>query len=147
MGVLLTVTCTSKSPSGQIVSMQKRVTVAEQQLETLYNQDFNTLVKAYEELDTTVARTKDIRYEMELLQAYLQQFEYERTVMQSEIDFSRKQLSDLQDDIKNHQIDSKMISQYIQDEEKALHTLEAQIRYFQEKFNQQDEVVKQLRKE
>ena len=147
MGMLLVVACTSKSPSGQITLMQQRVTVVEQKLETLYNQDFNTLVKAYEELDTTVARTKDLRYEMELLQAYLQQFENERVVMQSEIKFSKKQLSDLQDDVKNHQIDEKMTSQYIQDEEKALHTLEAQIKYFQEKFNQQKEVVKQLRKE
>jgi len=141
------VACKDKSPSEQVKSMQKRVEAVERQVEVLYNQDFSYLIGEYQALDTTVARAKDIRNEMELLQAYLQQFENERVVMQSEIKFSKKQLSDLQDDVKNHQIDDKMTSQYIQDEEKALHTLEAQIKYFQEKFNQQKEVVKQLRKE
>lgn len=141
------VACTTKSPSRQIVLMQKRLATVEKELQKLYNQDFNALVKAYEEIDATVARTKDIHAEMELLQAYLQQFEYEKSAMETEIEFSKKQLSDLQNDVKQHLIDDKMTSQYIKDEEKALHTLESKIKYFQEKFGKQKEVVKQLRKE
>ena len=127
--------------------MQKRVDKVERQVETLYNQDFSFLVGEYQALDTTVARTKDIHQEMELLQAYLQQFEDQRVVLLENAKFSRKQLSDLKDDVENNVYDEQTTSKYIQDEEKALHTMEAQINYFQEKFDAQKKVVKQLRKE
>ena len=141
------VACTNNSPSGTIDDMRKRVDEVERQTEVLYNQDFDFLVKEYQALDTTVAMTRDISYEMELLQAYLQQFESQRLVIQEDVAFSRKQLSDLKDDIKNKLYDEETTAQYIEDEEVALHRMEAQIKYFQEKFDEQKEVVKQLRKE
>ena len=58
------VACTSKSPSGTIDAMQKRVDAVERQVEMLYNQDFTFLVGEYQALDTTIARTKDISKEM-----------------------------------------------------------------------------------
>ena len=127
--------------------MLKRVDKVERNVEVLYNQDFNELVSDYQALDTTVARTRDIHEEMELLQAYLQQFETQRVVILESVEFSRKQLSDLQDDINGNRFDDETALKYIQDEEKELHMLEAQIKYFQEKFDAQKEVVKQLRKE
>ena len=127
--------------------MQKRVDAVERDVEVLYNQDFNCLVNEYQALDTTVALTKDIQYEMELLQAYLQQFENQRVVIKEAAEYSRKQLSDLQDDVKKHLYDEETTSKYIQDEEAELRIMEAQIKYFQEKFDEQKEVVKQLRKE
>lgn len=127
--------------------MQKRVDKVERQVETLYNQDFSFLVGEYQALDTTVARTKDIHEEMELLQAYLQQFEDQRVVLLENTKFSRQQLSDLKDDVENNVYDEKTTLKYIQDEEKELHMMEAQIKYFQEKFDAQKKVVKQLRKE
>ena len=141
------VACNSKSPSGQIKLMQKRVDVVERQVEVLYNQDFDYLVNAYKALDTTVARTRDIREEMLLLQAYLQQFETQSEEIKDNVKFSRKQLSDLDDDIKNKILDEQTAWQYTREEEKVLDVMEAQIRYFQEKFDAQKEVVKQLRKE
>ena len=127
--------------------MQKRVDAVERQVEVLYNQDFDFLVKEYQALDTTVARTKDIREEMQLLQAYLQQFENQNAVIKENVEFSRKQLSDLDYDIKNKILDEETAWQYTQEEEKVLDVMEAQIKYFQEKFDAQKEVVKQLRKE
>ena len=141
------VACTSKSPSGTINAMQKRVNVVERNVETLYNQDFNELVGEYKALDTTIARTKDIRKEMELLQAYLQQFESQSVVIKNGVEISRQQLSDLKDDIANNLYDEETVSKYIQDEENELRTMEAQVKYFQEKFDAQKKVVKQLRKE
>lgn len=141
------VACKNESPSGQIDAMQKRVDAVERDVEVLYNQDFNCLVNEYQALDTTVALTKDIQYEMELLQAYLQQFENQRVVIKEAAEYSRKQLSDLQDDVKKHLYDEETTSKYIQDEEAELRIMEAQIKYFQEKFDEQKEVVKQLRKE
>ena len=127
--------------------MQKRVDAVERQVEVLYNQDFDYLVKAYQALDTTIARTRDIREEMQLLQAYLQQFENQNAVIKENVEFSRKQLSDLDYDIKNKILDEETAWQYTQEEEKVLDVMEAQIKYFQEKFDAQKEVVKQLRKE
>ena len=139
--------CASKTPSRTIDAMQKRVNKVERRVEKLYNNDFDYLVKQYQALDTTVARNKDIQYEMVLLQAYLQQFETQRVVIKESAEYSRKQLSDLKDDINNNLYDEKTTSRYIQDEEKELHMMEAQIKYFQEKFDEQRKVVKQLRKE
>ena len=141
------VACNDKSPSGQIKSMQKRVDAVEKQVEVLYTQDFSYLVGEYQALDTTVARVKDIHNEMELLQAYLQQFEDQHDVMLEDVAFSRKQLTDLQDDVKANRFDDETTSKYINDEEKALRRMEAQVKYFQEKFDAQKNVVKQLRKE
>ena len=139
--------CASKTPSRTIDAMQKRVDKVERRVEKLYNNDFDYLVKQYQALDTTVARNKDIQYEMVLLQAYLQQFETQRVVIKESAEYSRKQLSDLKHDINNNLYDEKTTSRYIQDEEKELHMMEAQIKYFQEKFDEQRKVVKQLRKE
>ena len=141
------VACTSKSPSGTIDAMQKRVDAVERQVEKLYIQDFNFLVGEYQALDTTIARTKDISKEMELLQAYLQQFEDQRVVIKENVEYSRQQLSDLKDDIGNNLYDDATMSNYINDEETELRMMEAQIKYFQERFDAQKKVVKQLRKE
>ena len=141
------VACTSKSPSGTIDTMLKRVDAVERQTELIYNQDFNYLVGEYQALDTTIALTKDISKEMELLQAYLQQFEDQRVVIKDNVDYSRQQLSDLKDDIGNNLYDDATVSNYINDEETELRMMEAQIKYFQERFDAQKKVVKQLRKE
>ena len=127
--------------------MQKRVDAVEKQVEVLYTHDFSYLVGEYQALDTTVARAKDIHNEMELLQAYLQQFEDQHDVMLEDVAFSRKQLTDLQDDVKANRFDDETTLKYINDEEKALRRMEAQVKYFQEKFDAQKKVVKQLRKE
>ena len=141
------VACTDKSPSGQIKSMHKRVDAVERQVEVLYNQDFNFLIEEYQALDTTIARTKDIGNEMWLLQAYLQQFETQRDVILENAEFSRKQLTNLQNDYESHRFDEAVTEKYIREEEKELRIMEAQVKYFQEKFDEQKAVVKQLRKE
>ena len=127
--------------------MQKRIDAVERRVEVLYNQDFNYLVGAYQALDTTVARAKDIHNEMWLLQAYLQQFENQRVVILENVEVSRSQLANLKSDIQAGRFDTETALKYIDDEEKVLHQMEAQINYFQEKFDAQKTVVQQLRKE
>ena len=141
------VACNDKSPSGQIDQMLQRVDAVENQVEVLYTQDFGYLVERYQAIDTTVARTRDLGDTLILMQAYMQQFETQRVVIIENAEFSRKQLSDLRDDINNNRFDEETMSKYIQDEEKELHTMEAQVKYFQEKFDAQKKVVKQLRRE
>ena len=62
-------------------------------------------------------------------------------------EYSREQLSNLQYDIENQVYCDDTIAMFIRDEEKALREMEAQVKYFQDKFDAQKEVVKQLRKE
>lgn len=141
------VACGSKTPSGHIDQMLQRVDAVENQVEALYTQDFSYLVRKYQAIDTTVARTRDLGDTLILMQAYLQQFETQRVVILKNAEVSRKQLTDLQDDIIDNRFDEKTMLKYIQDEEKVLHTMEVQVKYFQEKFDAQKEVVKQLGKE
>lgn len=141
------VACGSKTPSGHIDQMLQRVDAVENQVEALYTQDFSYLVRKYQAIDTTVARTRDLGDTLILMQAYLQQFETQRVVILKNAEVSRKQLTDLQDDIIDNRFDEKTMLKYIQDEEKVLHTMETQVKYFQEKFDAQKEVVKQLGKE
>lgn len=127
--------------------MQKRVDALEYRVEVLYNQDFEGLVKEAQALQDADLKTEAEAEQVEILMAYLQQFEDQRVVILENAEYSRKQLSDLQDDIKNHVYDEATTAKYIKDEETELRRLEAQLDYFQEKFDAQKKVVKQLRKE
>lgn len=138
--------CTSTSPSGQIDSMQKRLTKAESQLEVLYNEDFSNLVKKCQVLDTTLTITAENFGTYELITLYLQQFETMYPVMQKDIEFSREQLSNLKDDYVSGVLPEEKVVKYIADEEAALHKTEAQLKYFKEKFDEQDKVAKELAK-
>lgn len=138
--------CTSKSPSGQIDSMQKRLTRAEAGLEVVYNEDFNFLIERYKALDTLLPFNENERESLSLMGAYLQQLETMRPIMQNDINFSRQQLSDLKDDFISGALTEEKVIQYMADEEAALHKIEAQVKYFQEKFNEQKKVAKELAK-
>ena len=108
--------------------------------------DIQKLIDDFSYLENYISPEKDISKELTLLQAYLQQFESERPMMLEELDFTKQQLSDLSIDLKNNIYDDNTIQRYIQDEENALHIIEAQIIYFQEKFDNQREVVRGLKK-
>ncbi len=136
--------CTSKSPSDQIVSMQERLSKAERHLEVLYNEDFNALVGKYMALDTILPRTEEDREPLELMGAYLQQLETMRPIMQDDISYSRQQLANLKDDIDSGILDAEKVTKYIADEEAALRKLEAQVNYFQEKFDEQGRFAKKF---
>lgn len=133
------------APIQTIDSMQARVDVVADQVEELYNQDFAYLVNAYMELDSTVARKKDIHEEMDLLQAYLQQYETQRLVLKEKIQISRKQLSALKDDISNRLVTAEKQAKFIQDEEKEIRIMEHRIVYFQDRFDIQKEIVQKLK--
>jgi len=138
--------CTSKSPSGQIDSMQKRLTKAESQLEVLYNEDFSNLVSKCQVLDSTLTVTAENFETYELITLYLQQFETMRPIMQEDIKFSREQLTNLKDDYVSGVLPEEKVVKYIADEEAALHKTEAQLEYFQEKFDEQEKIAKELAK-
>ena len=139
--------CTPKSPSGQIDALLRRVAKVERDMESLYDHEFDYLVKEYQDLDTTLARQRDINDEMLLLQAYLQQFESQRIVIKDNVRTSVKQLTNLKTDVKRYIYDDDTAARYIDDEENEIRVMEAQVKYFQEKLAAQKKVVKRLRKE
>ena len=139
--------CTPKSPSGQIDALLRRVAKVERDMESLYDHEFDYLVKEYQDLDTTLARQRDINDEMLLLQAYLQQFESQRIVIKDNARTSVKQLTNLKTDVKRYIYDDDTAARYIDDEENEIRVMEAQVKYFQEKLAAQKKVVKRLRKE
>lgn len=129
--------CTSKSPSDQIVSMQKRLSKAEKHLEVLYNEDFNVLIGKCMALDTVLPLIVENEECLFLMKQYLQQFETMHPIMTGDISYSRQQLSNLKDDVDTGILDAEKVTKYIADEEAALKKLEAQVNYFQEKFDEQ----------
>ena len=137
--------CTGDERQSTIDNMQGRLNEVERRVKELYEQEFNFLIDEYKALDTTIARVKDIGKEMTLLQAYLQQFENQKDVIINDLKYSREQLSNLKDDIKNKIYDDETTSKFIQDEEKVLHQMESKLDYFKEKLTDQIDVVKQLK--
>ena len=144
LSVLSLLSC-SDTPSKQVSSMQKRLAVVQSGVSTLYERDFDFLVKEYYRIDTTLARKSNISKEMDLLASYLQQSETVRVDMLDEIKYSEQQLSDLKYDIDNNKLSENDISKYLKDEEAAVKRLEAQLDYFRDRFSQQKKVVKNLK--
>lgn len=142
---MLSLLSCSDTPSKQVSSMQKRLAVVQSGVSTLYERDFDFLVKEYYRIDTTLARKSNILKEMDLLASYLQQFETVRVDMLDEIKYSEQQLSDLKYDIDNNKLSENDISKYLKDEEAAVKRLEAQLDYFRDRFSQQKKVVKNLK--
>lgn len=145
MGLSMMLACTGDERQSTIDNMQGRLNEVERRVKELYEQEFNFLIDEYKALDTTIARVKDIGKEMTLLQAYLQQFENQKDVIINDLKYSREQLSNLKDDIKNKIYDDETTSKFIQDEEKVLHQMESKLDYFKEKLTDQIDVVKQLK--
>ena len=141
----LLTSCTGK-PAKPVSKLQERVVVAEQKLNDLKDNDFSFLVEQYSCLDTTVARKVNVHKEMSLLRAYLQQFEDEMPNMLDEIDYTKSQLSNLQDDIDSGVYSKDVWEKYLESEEEAVKRIEAQAEYFTNRFNKQKEIVKQLKK-
>lgn len=138
--------CSHMSPSRQIDTMQKRLNKAENRLEVIYNEDFNSLVTDCLALDSTMLKTAENIDAYNLIMMYLQQFELINPQMHDDIEFSRQQLSDLKDDLTSGVLQEDKVLTYIAEEESILKIIEARVNYFQEKFDEQKKVAKELAK-
>jgi hypothetical protein len=84
---------------------------------------------------------------MQLLRAYLQQYEDERVAMKEEIAYSKSQLSNLKDDFKNGLYEETLREEYLDSEEAALKKTEAKLDYFLDRFKQQSDFIKETEKQ
>ena len=108
---------------------------------------FNDLVDDCARFDEFLRNDNNPKPEMQLLRAYLQQYEDERPSIEEEIKYSKSQLSDLKDDFKNGLYDEKQREEYLASEEKAVKTLNAKLDYFLDRFEKQSDYIKNIEKQ
>lgn len=126
--------------------MQARLEKAEKEIDKTRQNVFLPLIDMYAQLDTTIARERDIHEQMELVQAYLQQFETEYPNFKREAEFTKNQLENLKSDILSNDIEEEKDAEYIAEEEKHVKQLENQIDYFNDRLQRQSQIVKKLLK-
>jgi chromosome segregation ATPase len=130
----------------RINTLEKRVSKTEkkyQETETAFNQ----LVDDCAKLDEFLRKNNTPKPEMQLLRAYLQQYEDERVAIERDIEYSYSQINDLKDDIAKGLYDETKRDEYLTSEETAAKTLEAKLDYFIDRFEKQSEFIKTIEKQ
>lgn len=135
--------CTNKpstpSPAERLENLRQQVDndiVAYQNFEA---NDFENLrtsfIRIDSELGSVAPQEVQSYYEkLNLAQAYLQQFLEVKTSLKNKLDYSKKQLTDLQYDLENAMINDSLFSVYFERETIAADTLHNQILYFKDRF-------------
>ena len=119
------VACTEPSMK-RIDELTKQLGVIEKK-QTKADAAFDMLVEDCARLDKFLRENNNPKPEMQLLRAYLQQYEDERTVINQDIKYSYSQLNDLKDDFSKGLYDEKQRDEYLESEEKEVKKLEAKM--------------------
>ena len=107
---------------------------------------FNELVEQCMDFDEFLRNENNPKPEMQLVRAYLQQYEDERDNITENIKYSTSQISDLKDDLKAGLYYKTQREEYLSSEEKAVNTIEAQLDYFIDRFQKQSDFIKEIEK-
>ena len=130
----------------RINALGKRVSKVEkkyQETETA----FDRLVEDCAKFDEFLRNNNTPKPEMQLLRAYLQQYEDERASMKDEIAYSKTQINDLKDDFKLGLYDMTVREEYLNSEEAVLNMTEAKLDYFLDRFKKQSDFIKNIEKQ
>ena len=130
----------------RINTLEKRISKIEkkyQETETA----FDNLVADCAKLDEFLRENNTPKPEMQLLRAYLQQYEDERVVIQEEMQYSKSQICNLKDDFNGGLYDASQREEYLNSEEAALNTTEAKLDYFLDRFQKQSDFIKDAEKQ
>ena len=131
----------------------KRINALEKQLDRIEKKQdkaemaFNKLVEECAHFDKFLRENNNPKPEMQLLRAYLQQYEDERTIIADDFAYSISQVNDLKDDITKGLYDEEQRDGYLKSEENAAKTLEAKLDYFIDRFEKQSEFIKSVEKQ
>ena len=131
----------------------KRINALEKQLDRIEKKQekaemaFNKLVEECAHFDNFLRENNNPKPEMQLLRAYLQQYEDERTIIADDMVYSISQINDLKDDIAKGLYDETQREEYLKSEENAAKTLEAKLDYFIDRFEKQSEFIKSVEKQ
>lgn len=108
---------------------------------------FDNLVEDCVRLDKILRRENTPKKEMQLLRAYLQQYEDERDVIEEEIEYSYSQLKNLREDFAEGLYDETQREEYLTSEEKAINTIDAKLDYFLDRFEKQSDFIRNIEKQ
>ena len=130
----------------RINTLEKNISKTEkkyQKTETAFNQ----LVDDCAKFDEFLRKNNTPKPEMQLLRAYLQQYEDERVVMKGDIEYSKNQVANLKKDFEKGLYDETLRDEYLKSEEAALNKTEAKLGYFLDRFKQQSDFIKKTEKQ
>ena len=138
--------CNTEPSMKRINALEKQVSKIEkkyQETETA----FENLVADCARFDEFLRNNNTPKPEMQLLRAYLQQYEDERTIIANDIVYSISQINDLKDDFAIGLYDDAKREEYLKSEENILKSLEAKLDYFIDRFEKQSEFIKSVEKQ
>lgn len=84
--------------------------------------------------------------QLNLVQAYLSQFDEIMPVMHQKMEYAMKQLDNLKSDAESHYLSDSLVLVYLKTETQVADTLHAQVSYFQERFKNSQEILNKLKK-
>ena len=146
MLILFSLMACNEPSMKRINTLEKRVSKIEnkyQETETA----FNNLVADCARFDEFLRNNNTPKPEMQLLRAYLQQYEDERVSMKEDIEYSKNQITSLKDDFVAGLYDASQREEYLYSEEAALNTTEAKLDYFLDRFQKQSDFIKETEKQ
>ena len=138
--------CSVEPSMKRINTMEKQIEKIEKK-KNIADKSFDKLVVEFSELDETLRNDNTPKPEIQLIRAYLQQYEDERDNIKEGIRYSKSQISDLKDDLKKGLYDESQREEYLSAEEKEVKTLNAQLDYFIDRFEKQRNVIKEIEKQ
>lgn len=127
------------TPNEKISQLQQQVETDIQVLQGLDNNEFIALKKSFRCCDSLLAfvapeQVQSYFDKLNLAQAYLQQYMQVRPGLMSKLEYSKKQLVDLQYDVENSHVNDSLFDVYFQRETIAADTLHNQVLYFKDRF-------------
>lgn len=146
--------CNTKSaaptPTERLSILQQQVENDIAAVQDIETNDFANLKASFMAIDTDLSAVNpdDIQTyydKLNLAQAYLQQFMQVGPSLKYKLDYSKKQLADLQYDLDNGFVDDSLFSVYLERETIAADTLHEQILYFKDRFGSCQKELNALR--
>ena len=138
--------CNTEPSMKRINALEKQVSKIEkkyQETETA----FENLVADCARFDEFLRNNNTPKPEMQLLRAYLQQYEDERIAIEEEMQYSKNQINNLKEDFNEGLYDASQREDYLVSEEAALNTTEAKLDYFLDRFKKQSDFIKAVEKQ
>lgn len=133
--------CTEPSMK-RIDNLVDRIEKTEKNLLDLES-EFDYLINEYKTKESALKKDELVQ-DVQLLRAYLQQFEDERVVMKNDKDFTLNQLNNLKEDFEKGLYDDETREKYLDSEEAAVKKMEAKIKYFSDRFQSQRDFLKSV---
>ena len=138
--------CSNKQTTEAAQTSSERLSNLQQQVENdivtvqdFEANDFKNLRASFMRIDSELGsidpqKVQGYYEKLNLAQAYLQQFMEVSPSLKSKLDYSKKQLGDLQFDLENEIINDSLFNVYFERETIAADTLHNQIVYFKDRF-------------